>query len=129
MAEVLSATGRRKGAVARAYLTPGTGKRVVNDREINGYLMSETLVVDANKPFTLLELNESYDVVVNVKGGGLSGQTGAIRLAVARCLASLSDENRAVMKKAGLLTRDARVVERKKYGQSGARRRFQFSKR
>jgi len=91
--------------------------------------MSETLVVDANKPFTLLELNESYDVVVNVKGGGLSGQTGAIRLAVARCLASLSDENRAVMKKAGLLTRDARVVERKKYGQSGARRRFQFSKR
>ncbi len=129
MANELSATGRRKGAIARAYLTPGTGKRVVNDREMTDYLMSETLVIDANKPFALLECNDKYDVKVRVKGGGLSGQTGAIRLAVARVLASIDEESRSTLKKAGLLTRDARVVERKKYGQAKARKKFQFSKR
>ncbi len=129
MANELSATGRRKGAVAHAWLTAGTGKRVVNKREMADYLMSETLVIDANKPFALLEVSDKYDVVVNVKGGGLSGQAGAIRLAVARCLASLDEESRSTLKKAGLLTRDARVVERKKYGQAKARKKFQFSKR
>ncbi len=129
MAEVLSATGRRKGAIARAYITSGTGKRVVNDREMGDYLMSETLVIDAEKPLALLECSDKYDIKVRVKGGGLSGQTGAIRLAISRALASISDENRASLKKAGLLTRDARVVERKKYGQAGARKKFQFSKR
>ncbi len=129
MTEVLSATGRRKGAIARAYLSSGTGKRVVNDREMGDYLMSETLVIDAEKPLALLECSDKYDIKVRVKGGGLSGQTGAIRLAISRALASISDENRASLKKAGLLTRDARVVERKKYGQAGARKKFQFSKR
>ncbi len=129
MAEVLSATGRRKGAIARAYITSGTGKRVVNDREINDYLMSETLVIDANKAFDLLECGETYDLKVRVKGGGLSGQAGAIRLAIARVLAARDEESRSTLKKAGLLTRDARVVERKKYGQAGARKKFQFSKR
>jgi len=126
---VLSATGRRKGAVARAYVTPRTGKRLINNVDIHEYLKSETLVLDAEKPFVLLELSDKFDIKVRVKGGGLSGQTGAIRLAVARVLASMSDENRSVLKKAGLLTRDARVVERKKYGQAKARKAFQFSKR
>ena len=129
MDNVLSATGRRKGAVARAYVTPGTGKRLINNVDIHEYLKSETLVLDAEKPFVLLELSDKFDIKVRVKGGGLSGQTGAIRLAVARVLASMSDENRSVLKKAGLLTRDARVVERKKYGQAKARKAFQFSKR
>ncbi len=129
MANELSATGRRKGAIARAYLTAGTGKRVVNGREINAYLMSETLVIDAEKPLALLECTEKYDLMVRVKGGGLSGQTGAIRLAIARILASIDEESRSTLKKAGLLTRDARVVERKKYGQAKARKKFQFSKR
>ena len=126
---MLSATGRRKGAVARAYVVTGTGKRTVNGLDIHEYLKSETLVLDAEKPFVLLELSDKYDVKVRVKGGGLSGQTGAIRLAVARILAGLDESNRAVLKKAGLLTRDARVVERKKYGQAKARKAFQFSKR
>ena len=129
MENVLSATGRRKGAVARAYVTPGTGKRIVNDSAILDYLKSETLVLDAEKPFALLELSDKFDIKVRVRGGGLSGQTGAIRLAVARVLAGMDEANRAVLKKAGLLTRDARVVERKKYGQAKARKAFQFSKR
>lgn len=129
MDNVLSATGRRKDAIARVYVTPGTGKRIVNGKEMLDYLKSETLVMDANKPFALLECGDKYDIKVTVKGGGLSGQTGAIRLGIARVLASVDEESRSVLKKAGLLTRDARTVERKKYGQAGARKKFQFSKR
>ncbi len=129
MDNVLSATGRRKGAVARAYLTAGTGKRTINDKDILEYLKSETLILDVEKPLALLELTEKYDIKVRVKGGGLSGQAGAIRLAISRCLATLDEESRSVLKKDGLLTRDARVVERKKYGQAKARKNFQFSKR
>ena len=129
MANELSATGRRKGAVAHVWLTPGTGKRVVNGREMSAYLMSENLVIDATKAFAILECGEKYDVKVRVKGGGLSGQAGAIRLAIARVLSSFDDESRTSLKRAGLLTRDARIVERKKYGQAKARKKFQFSKR
>lgn len=129
MANELSATGRRKGAVAHAWLVPGTGKREVNGREMKDYLMSETLLIDAEKPLSLLECGDKYDVKVRVKGGGLSGQAGAIRLAISRVLASLDEESRTTLKRAGLLTRDARVVERKKYGQAKARKKFQFSKR
>ncbi len=129
MDNVLYATGRRKRAIARVYMTPGTGKITVNGLEVLEYLKSETLVIDVVKALELLEEKEAYDIKVTVKGGGLSGQAGAIRLGIARCLAARSEESRAPLKKAGLLTRDARVVERKKYGQAKARKSFQFSKR
>ncbi len=129
MSNVLSATGRRKSASARAYLTPGTGKRTANGMDMGEYLKSETLLIDVEKPFALLENGEKYDVRVRVTGGGLSGQAGAIRLAIARALASVDEADRTTIKKDGLLTRDARVVERKKYGQAKARKKFQFSKR
>ncbi len=125
----LNATGRRKSASARAFLTPGTGKRTINGVDMVEYLKSETLVIDVEKAFELLGNGDKYDVRVRVRGGGLSGQAGAIRLAIARALASVDEESRSAVKKEGLLTRDARVVERKKYGQAGARKKFQFSKR
>jgi small subunit ribosomal protein S9 len=121
--------GRRKCAVARVFLRKGNGKITVNGVSIAEYLKSETLLLDAKKPFATLENVGNYDVVVNVCGGGLSGQAGAIRLGISRALVEVDEQNRATLKKAGLLTRDAREVERKKYGLAGARRRFQFSKR
>jgi small subunit ribosomal protein S9 len=103
---------------------------LVNGVEIADYLKSETLLLDAKKAFSVLDdVANAYDVKVNVCGGGLSGQAGAIRLGIARALVEADAENRSTLKKAGLLTRDAREVERKKYGQAGARKRFQFSKR
>lgn len=129
MSELLSATGRRKSAVARVILCPGNGKRTVNGREIADYLKSKTLLLDAEKPFATLQNGDKYDIKVRVCGGGLNGQTGAIRLGITRALASVDQESRSILKKAGLLTRDAREVERKKYGRAGARKRFQFSKR
>lgn len=129
MSETIVAVGRRKSAVARVFLRKGSGKILVNDVNLAEYLKSETLRVDAEKAFTILGNAGGFDVKVNVCGGGLSGQAGAIRLGIARALVEADAENRATLKKAGLLTRDARKVERKKYGQAGARKRFQFSKR
>jgi small subunit ribosomal protein S9 len=129
LSETIVAVGRRKSAVARVFLRKGSGKILVNDVNLADYLKSETLRVDAEKAFTVLGNADGFDVKVNVCGGGLSGQAGAIRLGIARALVEADAENRAALKKAGLLTRDARKVERKKYGQAGARKRFQFSKR
>ena len=123
------ATGRRKQSTARVWLKAGTGTIVVNGRDINAYFGRETSKMILNQPLDILEQKGKVDVTVNVKGGGLSGQAGAIRHGIARALLSFNPEFRPALKKAGFLTRDARSVERKKYGQPGARRRFQFSKR
>ena len=121
--------GRRKRASARVRLKPGSGQLVVNGRPVEEYLSRSVLVQVARQPFEVTGTDNRFDIRVNVDGGGLSGQAGAIRHGIARALVS-SDENlRAALKKAGLLTRDPREVERKKYGQPKARKRFQFSKR
>ena len=127
--ERLYATGRRKCASARVYVSPGTGKVTVNKRDVDEYFRRETLKMIINQPFQLTELAGQYDVYANVQGGGLSGQAEAIKHGVSRALAGISQEHRNVLKKAGFLTRDARIKERKKYGQRGARARFQYSKR
>jgi small subunit ribosomal protein S9 len=124
-----SAIGKRKNAIAHVMLQQGKGERKVNGRDIQEFLRSDVLVMDVEKPFVLLQLGEQYDLSAHVRGGGLSGQSGALRLGIARALAQISEENRKLLRKNGLLTRDSRIVERKKYGQAGARRRFQFSKR
>jgi small subunit ribosomal protein S9 len=124
-----SAIGKRKNAIAHVILQPGKGERKVNSRDIQEFLRSDVLVMDVEKPFVLLKAGEQFDLAATVHGGGLSGQSGALRLGVARALAKISEDNRKIMRKNGLLTRDSRIVERKKYGQAGARRRFQFSKR
>ena len=123
------ATGRRKESTARVWLKAGTGIITVNGRELNAYFGRETSKMVLNQPLDILEQKGKVDVTVNVKGGGLSGQAGAIRHGISRALCSFNPEFRPALKKAGFLTRDARAVERKKYGQPGARRRFQFSKR
>jgi small subunit ribosomal protein S9 len=122
-------TGKRKNAIACVILRPGKGERNVNGKTLAEYLKSDVLVMDVVKPLQMLNVAESYDIVARVRGGGLSGQSGAIRLGISRALALVSEDNRKVLRKGGMLTRDSRVVERKKYGQAGARRRFQFSKR
>ncbi|MBF5042801.1 30S ribosomal protein S9 [Aggregicoccus sp. 17bor-14] len=123
------ATGRRKESTARVWLKAGAGVITVNGRELNDYFGRETSKMVLNQPLEILEQKGKIDVTVNVKGGGLSGQAGAIRHGIARALCAFNPEFRPALKKAGFLTRDARAVERKKYGQPGARRRFQFSKR
>ena len=123
------ATGRRKEATARVWLKAGNGAVTVNGRDINNYFGRETSKMVLFQPLEILEQKGKIDLTVNVKGGGLSGQAGAIRHGIARALCAFNPEFRPVLKKAGFLTRDARAVERKKYGQPGARRRFQFSKR
>ncbi len=123
------ATGRRKEATARVWLKAGSGVVMINGREINSYFGRETSKMVLFQPLEVLEHKDKIDVTVNVRGGGLSGQAGAIRHGIARALCHFNPEFRPVLKKAGFLTRDARAVERKKYGQPGARRRFQFSKR
>ena len=128
-AERWYATGRRKEASARVYLTPGTGKIVVNKRDAAAYFCRDTLLMLINQPFELTETMEQYDVTATVRGGGLSGQAGALKHGISRALLETTEELRPTLKKAGFLTRDARVVERKKYGRPGARKRFQFSKR
>ena len=127
--EVLNTSGRRKTSVARIYMTPGQGNITINDRDIKAYFPSEVLQTIVNQPFQALEQAGKYDVVVNVKGGGISGQAEAIRLAIAKALVSDSADNRSGLKKEGFLTRDPRMVERKKFGKRKARRSFQFSKR
>ncbi len=122
-------TGRRKSSVARVYLRPGTGNIVVNKRPIDQYFGRETLKMVVRQPLELTNTTDQFDVYVNVKGGGLSGQAGAIRHGLARALQESDEELRSPLKKAGMLTRDSRRVERKKYGQPGARKRFQYSKR
>jgi small subunit ribosomal protein S9 len=123
------AVGKRKAAIARVWLKPGKGEITINKRTIDNYLLRETSKMIVNQPFKLTETQGKFDVVVNVIGGGLSGQSEAIRHGITRALAILDPENRAVLKKAGLITRDSRTKERKLPGQPGARKRFQFSKR
>jgi small subunit ribosomal protein S9 len=122
-------TGRRKSSVARVRLVPGNGTITINDRDINNYIPFEALREVVKQPLVATETLGSYDVLVNVKGGGYSGQAGAIRHGIARALLQADPEFRPTLKRAGLLTRDARMKERKKYGLKGARRAPQFSKR
>ena len=123
------ATGRRKDAVARVWLKPGSGKIIVNGRDQEVYFARPTLRLVINQVFDVAERRESYDVVCTVKGGGLSGQAGAVRHGISQALARYEPGLRVAVKQAGFLTRDPRVVERKKYGRAKARRSFQFSKR
>ncbi|MBQ6292327.1 MAG: 30S ribosomal protein S9 [Lachnospiraceae bacterium] len=122
-------TGRRKKSIARAYLTPGTGKITVNKRDLDEYFGLETLKVIVRQPLAATETLDKYDVNVMVHGGGFTGQAGAIRHGIARALLKVDGEFRPILKKAGYLTRDPRMKERKKYGLKAARRAPQFSKR
>ena len=122
-------TGRRKTAVARVYLRPGTGKITVNKRDFDIYFPNRVLKMIIRQPLAMTETAEKFDILVNVNGGGIAGQAGAIRHGLSRALIEFNPELRPKLKSAGFLTRDAREVERKKYGQPKARRRFQFSKR
>jgi small subunit ribosomal protein S9 len=126
---LFSATGKRKNAIARIKLKPGKGERIVNGLPIKEYLRSDTLIKIVEQPFTALQISGSYDLVAKVNGGGISGQSGAIQLGVSRALSRISEEYHKRLRKEGMLTRDSRSVERKKYGRPGARKRFQFSKR
>jgi small subunit ribosomal protein S9 len=123
------ATGRRKESTARVRIKPGSGHLLVNGKPIREYLQRDTLVMIANQPFTATETKNKFDARIRAEGGGLTGQAGAIRLGIARALAEYDEKYKPVLRRAGLLTRDAREVERKKYGQPGARKRFQFSRR
>ena len=127
--ESWSAIGRRKSSIARVQMTSGKGAIIINKRPIENYFGRDTLKMMLGQPLELMQLKGKYDITVNVNGGGLSGQAGAIRLGIARCIEKINPDNRPGLKQAGMLTRDAREVERKKYGQPGARKKFQFSKR
>ena len=127
--EVINTIGRRKTSVARIHMTAGSGQITVNKRDIANYFPSEILRIIINQPFVTTKQLGSYDVKVNVQGGGLTGQAQAVRLAIARALVEVNAENKPALRKEGFLTRDPRMVERKKYGRRKARRRFQFSKR
>ena len=129
MANRFYGTGRRKTSIARVYLTPGNGKITINKRDIDEYFGMETLKVVVRQPLETLNAADKFDVLVNVHGGGFTGQAGAIRHGVARALVEADAENRPILKKAGFLTRDPRMKERKKYGLKAARRAPQFSKR
>jgi small subunit ribosomal protein S9 len=122
-------TGRRKHSVARVRLVPGTGKHTINDRVPVEYFKRETLVQNALRALVVANVESKYDLVITCKGGGLTGQAGAVRMAIARSLVAQDEALRAAFGREGLLTRDSRMKERKKYGQPGARKRFQFSKR
>ena len=129
MANKYYGTGRRKKSIARVYLVPGTGKITINKRDIDEYLGLETLKVVVRQPLVATETVDKFDILVNVRGGGFTGQSQALRLAIARALVKINAEDKKALKDAGFLTRDSRAVERKKPGQPKARRRFQFSKR
>lgn len=124
-----AATGRRKTAVARVTLTAGGGTRKVNNRDLKDYFPRPTLLTMIEQPLRLTGLSDKYDVVAKTTGGGVAGQAGAVRLGIARAILKIDEGLRKTLKKNGLLTRDPRMVERKKYGQPKARKRFQFSKR
>lgn len=127
--EVISSIGRRKTSVARIYMSAGNGEITVNDRSIKEYFPSEILQTIVRQPLNTVNEDGTYDITVNVDGGGPKGQAEAVRLAIARALVEVDAEHRPPLKKEGFLTRDPRMVERKKYGRRKARRRFQFSKR
>ena len=127
--EVINAIGRRKSAVARVYLTEGTGKITINKKDIETYFPSAILRYVVKQPLQLLEAEGKYDIKANLDGGGFTGQSQALRLAIARALVKIDANDKKALKDAGFMTRDSRAVERKKPGQPKARRRFQFSKR
>jgi small subunit ribosomal protein S9 len=127
--DIQNATGRRKTAVARVYLRPGKGEIVINTRPLKEYFLSEIQQITVRRPLVVLSIDDQYDVMVNVDGGGIKGQSEAVRLGIARALVEINPEHRIALKKERLLTRDSRMVERKKYGRRKARRKFQFSKR
>jgi small subunit ribosomal protein S9 len=122
-------TGRRKSAVARVFLRPGTGKFTVNEKDHDVYFVTEQQRIAAKRPLVLVEMASNFDVLTTVRGGGINGQADAVRMGISRALLEFNAELRKTLKTEGLLTRDARIKERKKYGQKGARARFQFSKR
>ena len=123
------ATGKRKNAIARTWLKPGTGEIIINNRPVEDYFPTETLQANLVEPFKLTNTVDTYNVKVNVHGGGISGQAGAVRHGITKALILADSDLRMPLKKAGFVKRDPRVKERKKYGQKGARARFQFSKR
>ncbi|ALI99554.1 30S ribosomal protein S9 [Rufibacter tibetensis] len=127
--EVLNTSGRRKTSVARIYMTSGQGNITINDRDIKEYFPSEVLQTIVQQPLALIEAVGKYDIKANIKGGGVAGQAEALRLAITKALVEENAETRPALKKEGFLTRDPRMVERKKFGRRKARRSFQFSKR
>lgn len=127
--QITHATGRRKTSIARIYLSEGTGEILINKRPFEEYFTTTTLQYKVTQPFALTEAIGKYNVKAIVEGGGITGQAESIRLAISKALCEINAENRSILKPEGLLTRDARMVERKKFGQKKARKRFQFSKR
>ena len=127
--DIVHKIGRRKTAVARVYLSEGTGKVIINKREVGNYFKTPVLLEKINQPFALTDTVGKYDVVANIDGGGVNGQAEALRLGISRALVEISEENKPLLKAEGLMTRDSRMVERKKPGQKKARKKFQFSKR
>ena len=127
--EIVHKIGRRKTAVARAYVSKGKGNITINKRELKNYFTTSTLQYKVMQPLVLTDNAEVYDITVNVFGGGITGQAEAIRLAITRALVAIDEEYKAILKPLGLLTRDPRMVERKKFGQKKARKKYQFSKR
>lgn len=127
--EVIHKIGRRKTAVARVYVAPGSGNITVNKKELNAYFTTSTLQYKVKQPLAMTNNEDNFDIRVSVLGGGITGQAEAVRLAIARAMCDVDAENRLTLKPDGLLTRDPRMVERKKFGQKKARKRFQFSKR
>ena len=127
--EVINAIGRRKAAVARVFVSEGSGKIVINKREFENYFPSMILQYVVKQPLTKLDVLEKYDIKINLDGGGFKGQSEAARLAIARALVKINPEDKSVLRAEGFMTRDPRIVERKKPGQPGARKKFQFSKR
>ena len=126
---VINAIGRRKASVARVYLTEGSGKITINKRDLKEYFPSELVQFVVKQPLNLLNVADKFDIKVNLYGGGYTGQSQALRLAIARALVKVNEEDKKALREAGFITRDPRVVERKKSGQPKARRKFQFSKR
>jgi len=127
--ETIHKIGRRKTAVARVYVSDGKGNITINNRELDNYFTTPTLRYKVQQPLALTDNEKSFDIKVNVFGGGITGQAEAIRLALSRVMCEINEEHRLVLKPEGLLTRDPRMVERKKFGQKKARKKFQFSKR
>lgn len=127
--DVINSIGRRKAAVARVFMSEGSGKIVINKRELENYFPSSILQFIVKQPLNKLNVTEKYDIKINLQGGGYKGQSEAARLAIARALVKLNPEYKPVLKAEGFMTRDPRVVERKKPGRPGARKKFQFSKR
>ncbi len=127
--EVINAIGRRKAAVARVFVSEGSGKIVINKREFENYFPSIILQYVVKQPLTTLDVLEKYDIKINLNGGGFKGQSEAARLAIARALVKINPDDKSALRAEGFMTRDPRIVERKKPGQPGARKKFQFSKR